>query len=291
MVPRTGAPADGAGRGRDRLGAALAFGFIALLLSTEVVLTLPDVTDSASFVATFYAGHRALIVILQILGFVAAALFAGYAWRLRWVDRVVGGAGLVTAVCALVPGAVTLVIAVVADPALPASAGRWNRLEPRADDVLFVGVFLFAVGCHGSAGPQASGARRSGRSRGAVVPGSLDPGGDGNASWCARIGGTAVVHRAGGHDGSSEPARDPASRCASAAGGPSVIAPKPLAAEPPEHICVDGGATRWPGMRHHQGGAGRCHVSDRKSATSRPNVREVMVPPCPALGYTMSRPC
>ena len=144
MVPRTGAPADGAGRGQDRLGAALAFGFIALLLSTEVVLTLPDVTDSASFVATFYAGHRALIVILQILGFVAAALFAGYAWRLRWVDRVVGGAGLATAVCALVPGAVTLMIAVVADPALPASAGRWNRLEPGADDVLFVGVFLFA---------------------------------------------------------------------------------------------------------------------------------------------------
>ena len=122
----------------------MAFGFIVLLLSTEVVLTLPDVTDSASLVATFYIGHRAVIVILQILGFVAAALFAGYAWRLRAVDRVVGGAGLVTAVCALVPGAVTLMIAVVADPAHPASAGRWNRLEPRADDVLFVGVFLFA---------------------------------------------------------------------------------------------------------------------------------------------------
>lgn len=144
MVPRTGASGDGAGGGRDRLGAGLAFGFIALLLLTEVVLTLPDVTDSASLVATFYAGHRSVIVILQILGFVAAGLFGGYAWRLRSVDRVVGGAGLVTAVCAMVPGVVTLVIAVVADPAHPASAGRWNSLEPRADDVLFVGVFLFA---------------------------------------------------------------------------------------------------------------------------------------------------
>jgi hypothetical protein len=126
------------------LGAALAFGFIALLLSTEVVLTLPDVTDSASFVAAFYASHRAVIVMLQILGFVAAGLLAGYAWRLRSVDRVVGGAGLVTAVCALLPGAVTLAIAVAADPAHPASAGRWNRLEPWADDVLFAGVVLFA---------------------------------------------------------------------------------------------------------------------------------------------------
>ena len=122
----------------------MAFGFIALLLSTEVVLTLPDVTDSASFVASFYAGHRALIVILQVLGFVAAALLAGYAWRLRAVAQVVGGAGLATAVCALGPGAVTLVIAVVADPAHPASAGRWNSLEPRADDVLFLGVIVFA---------------------------------------------------------------------------------------------------------------------------------------------------
>jgi hypothetical protein len=44
---------------------------------------------------------------LQILGFVAVALFAGYAWRLRWVDRLVGEADLATAVCAMVPGAVT----------------------------------------------------------------------------------------------------------------------------------------------------------------------------------------
>ena len=129
----------------------MAFGFIALLLSTEVVLTLPDVTDSALLVATFYAGHST-IIILQIVGFVAAGLLGGYAWRLRSVDRVVGGSGLLAAVCALVPGVVTVVMAMVADPAHPASAGRWNSLEPRADDVLFVGVFLFASAVLGRLG-------------------------------------------------------------------------------------------------------------------------------------------
>jgi hypothetical protein len=137
--------ADDAGRRPDRLGAALAGGFIVLLLATELVLTLPDVADSASSVTDFYIAHRTLIVILQVLGFVAAGLFGAYAWRLRSVDRVVATAGLVTAVCALLPGLITIVIALVADPTSPAAAVRWNSLEPRGDDVLFVGILLFAT--------------------------------------------------------------------------------------------------------------------------------------------------
>ena len=137
--------ADDAGRKPDRLGAALAAGFIVLLLATEVILTLPDVTDSASSVTDFYVAHRSFIVILQALGFVAAGLFGAYAWRLRSVDRVVAAAGLVTAVCALVPGLITVVIAIVADPGNAGAAARWNSLEPRGDDVLFVGILLFAL--------------------------------------------------------------------------------------------------------------------------------------------------
>ena len=60
---------EGAIRQPDRLGAALAFGFIVLLLSSELVLSLPDEMASPSLVATFYAEHRAIIVILQILEF------------------------------------------------------------------------------------------------------------------------------------------------------------------------------------------------------------------------------
>jgi hypothetical protein len=137
--------AGDAGRRPDRLGAALAAGFIVLLLATELVLTLPDVADSASSVANFYAAHRSFIVILQALGFVAAGLFGAYAWRLRSVDRVVAAAGLLAAVCALVPGLITVVIALVADPVSPSAAARWNRFEPRGDDVLFVGILLFAT--------------------------------------------------------------------------------------------------------------------------------------------------
>ena len=113
----------------------MAAGFIVLLLATELVLSLPDESASAPTVAQFYAEHRAFIIVLQVVGFVAAGLLGAYAWRLRTVDRVVAGAGLLVAVCALAPGLITLVLAVVADPANPGPASRWNALEPRGDDI------------------------------------------------------------------------------------------------------------------------------------------------------------
>ena len=90
---------------------ALAAGFVVLLLTTELVLSLPDETDSRGFVASFYATYRTLIIILQLLGFLAAMLLGAYAWRLRSVDRVVAVTGRIMAVCGLVPGFITLVIA------------------------------------------------------------------------------------------------------------------------------------------------------------------------------------
>ena len=128
----------------DRVAGALAGGFVVLLLATELILTLPDEADSPVFVADFYSAHRSFIITLQVLGLVAAALLGAYAWRLRSIDRLVAAAGMIMAVCALVPGLITLVIAIVADPNHPAAAGVWNALEPRGDDVLFVGIVVFA---------------------------------------------------------------------------------------------------------------------------------------------------
>jgi len=64
---------------------------------------------------------------------------------LRRIDRTVGDAALLTAVLACAPALLTIVLALVADPASPAAAGRWNRLEPRADDLLFLGISVFGV--------------------------------------------------------------------------------------------------------------------------------------------------
>ena len=128
----------------DRVAGALAAGFVVILLATEAVLTLPDETANPRSVASFYATHRAFIIILQLLGVVAAALLGGYAWRLRSVDRVGSAAGMIMAGCGLIPSLITLVIAVVADPSDPSAAGRWNALEPRGDDILLVGIVLFA---------------------------------------------------------------------------------------------------------------------------------------------------
>ena len=129
----------------DRRAGWLGLGFIVLLLASEGALTLPDESASASSVASFYATHRAVIVGLQVAGFVACGLLAAMAWRLRAVDSRVGGAGLLVAIAALTPGVVTLVLAVVADPLHPASAGAYNDLEPRGDDLLFLGIAVFGL--------------------------------------------------------------------------------------------------------------------------------------------------
>jgi hypothetical protein len=138
-------PTDGSRRGPDRLAAGLAAGFIVLLLATEGALVLPGESDSASKVADFYTAHRVTIIVLQLLGFVASALLAAYAWRLRRVDVAVAWAGVLMALCSVVPGAITLVLAVVADTTDTSAAGRLNDLEPRGDDVLFIGILVFAI--------------------------------------------------------------------------------------------------------------------------------------------------
>ena len=132
-------------RNPDRLAAGLAAGFIVLLLATEGALVLPGESDSAAKVADFYTAHRVTIIVLQLLGFVASALLAAYAWRLRRVDVAVARAGVLMALCSVVPGAITLVLAVVADTADTSAAGRLNDLEPRGDDVLFIGILVFAI--------------------------------------------------------------------------------------------------------------------------------------------------
>ena len=129
----------------DRVASALAAGFVVLLLATELLLTLPDETDSAAFVARFYVAHRGFVISLQVLGILAAVLLGGYAWRLRSVDRIVAAAGMIMAACGLAPSLITLVIAIVADPDNPSSAGSWNVLEPRGDDLVFVGIVIFAA--------------------------------------------------------------------------------------------------------------------------------------------------
>ena len=129
----------------DRFAAGLAFAFIVLLLATELVLTLPDEADSPAIVARFYTEHRAFIIALQMLGVVDALLLGGYAWRLRSIDRFVAGAGLLLAFCALAPTMITVVLAIVADPAHTETAAMWNMLEPRGDDILFAGIIVFAM--------------------------------------------------------------------------------------------------------------------------------------------------
>lgn len=129
---------------RDPTAGWLGIGFLVLLLGSEGALTLPDSDASAASVADFYAQHGTAIVSLQVVGFVACLLLGLFAWRVRVDDPRLAASGVLLAVLAAAPGAVTTVLAVVADPARPAQAGRLNDVVPRADDLLFVGIVLFA---------------------------------------------------------------------------------------------------------------------------------------------------
>lgn len=129
----------------NRTAGWLGIAFLVLLLTSEAALSLPDEHASAASVATFYAAHRAVIIGLQVAGLAASVLLALFVWRLRVIGPGVAGSGLLLAVTSLAPTLITLVLAIVADPAHPAAAGTLNRWEPRGDDLLFVGVTLFAA--------------------------------------------------------------------------------------------------------------------------------------------------
>ena len=134
-----------AGPAGVRRGGWMAVGFLVLLLASEAALTLPDEHATSAFVAAFYSGHRAIVIILQVAGFAAAGLLGAYAWRLRPVDRMIAGSGVVLAAVSATPGLITAATALIADPDRPDAAGVLNQLEPRADDALFACVLLFAV--------------------------------------------------------------------------------------------------------------------------------------------------
>jgi FtsH-binding integral membrane protein len=129
----------------DRTAGWLGIAFLVTLLGSEAALSLPDENASDAVVAAFYQAHRPVIVVLQLVGFVGCALLALFAWRLRALGRGVAMSGLLLAAAAAAPGVLTLVVALVADPRSPARAGTLNRWEPRGDDLLFVGVTLFAL--------------------------------------------------------------------------------------------------------------------------------------------------
>jgi ABC-type Fe3+-siderophore transport system permease subunit len=128
-----------------RTGALSGFAFIVLLFASEVAVSLPDLDASDQHVADFYAGHRAAVIVVQVLGFVAAALLVLFALRLRTVDRASGYALLGVAVVALLPGLVTVALAVAADPEHTGTAGWLNDAVGIADDLLFLAIGGFAA--------------------------------------------------------------------------------------------------------------------------------------------------
>ncbi len=129
----------------DRVGGWCGIGFVVTLLASEAALTLPDESASAARVAEFYAAHRTTVIVLQLVGLVAAALLAIFAVRLRAFNNVIGNCMLAVAIAGCLPGLATIVLALVADPASPDAAGTWNQFLPRTDDLLFAVAMVFGA--------------------------------------------------------------------------------------------------------------------------------------------------
>jgi amino acid transporter len=128
----------------DRTAGWLGAAFLITLLASEAALSLPDEQSPAATVAAFYAQHRSVIIGLQVVGFGSCALLALFALRLRKVDRGAAVAGVVLSAAALAPGLITVALAIAADPQNPSTADTLNHLEPRGDDLLFLGITVFA---------------------------------------------------------------------------------------------------------------------------------------------------
>lgn len=136
----------------------LGISFVVLLFLSAGVVTLPASSQPAEAIAAFYAAHRAIILVTQALGLVAAALFIGFADGLGWATaagpsprpRAIEYAGLLVAAAAVLTA--MPVIALALSHSAPA---EWLRMTDWSDAVLFLamGLFGLAVTLKGRAAP------------------------------------------------------------------------------------------------------------------------------------------
>jgi hypothetical protein len=124
--------------------------FVVLLLLSAGMASVPGASDSVPTVRDFYDAHPAVVVVAQLIGLGAAAVFAVHARALKR-GQALGGGGYVSAAGGVVAASAALTAVPVL--VLAAGAARYSdrtiaalaRASDLTDVVLFAAVSLFAA--------------------------------------------------------------------------------------------------------------------------------------------------
>jgi hypothetical protein len=147
---RTPAHTDAGRVDGTRRTALWGLAFVLLLLVSAGMVTVPGGDDSVTVVRRFYDDHRAVIVVAQVIGLLAAAVFVPFAQRLQR-SRSVGGAPWVFATgCAVAGAAVLTAVPPLLLCAVATSAGRATVADlatasDLTDVVLFAAIAAFGA--------------------------------------------------------------------------------------------------------------------------------------------------
>ena len=130
----------------SRIGGWWGIGFVAVVVVSATMVSLPTAASSGERIRVFYAAHAQVIVAQQVLGILAPIPFVGFVAALR---RRSGRRQWLLAAAALVVATevgtnLPPLILALSNPSAQAAHGL-TVVEDLADDALFASVALFAL--------------------------------------------------------------------------------------------------------------------------------------------------
>lgn len=123
--------------------------FVILLFLSAGMVTLPSSAQSSELIAAFYAENRWIIIIAQLLGLIAAAVFIAFSFgvqnsvsRIHASDRIeaISLAGIVVGIVSLVTALPVIALALTTY-GLP----FWVRMTDLSDAILFLAIAVFCA--------------------------------------------------------------------------------------------------------------------------------------------------
>lgn len=151
-------PGTRAGRRQSRHSGWTGLGFIVLLLLSAGMASVPTGSDSVATVRAFYVDHTPVVVVAQLIGLAAAAMFAVHIHALAGVLSPSVSTRLRRAGFLVAAGAGLTALPVLALTAIVASApdrviAGFARASDLTDVVLFASISLFAAVAARASGP------------------------------------------------------------------------------------------------------------------------------------------
>jgi len=123
--------------------------FVVLLFASAGMVALPATDEARSVIAAFYATNRAVILVAQVVGLLAAPVFVAFVFGFQRSVSIQGSSDLSSPIAAsgllvaLVSVATALPVIVLAIN--PDAPSFWIRMTDLSDAVLFLTMSVFCV--------------------------------------------------------------------------------------------------------------------------------------------------